>query len=61
MLLNISIRDKKRIVYCPRWKFVSFGGTIPVGDITLSDCAKCTNNKGLKDIFTLECDWKEDK
>lgn len=61
MELTISIRDKKRIVHCPQWTFANFGtgSTIPVGDIVLSVCAKCTDYKGLKDIFTLDCGWEE--
>lgn len=60
MLLNISIRNNKRIVCCPRWKSLSFGGTIPVGDIILSDCAKCGDYKKLHSIFTLECGFKKE-
>ncbi len=59
MQLNISIKNKDRVVYCPRLQAGPFGSAIPVGDITLNNCAKCGHYKGLKDIFTLECGWEE--
>jgi len=61
MQLKISIKGKHRIVHCPRWQIGPFGSTIPVGDTTLDVCAKCFYYKKLKDIFTLECSWGEDK
>lgn len=59
MQLKISIRDKDRVVHCPQWQDGPYGSEIPVGDIAISNCAKCGYYKGLKDIFTLECVWRE--